>query len=404
MLNILKTHISSAMDLETVCATTLTECKAKLKQVGRDNILCAVLDLTLPDAPNGEIVPYIQEAGIPVIILTASVERAIELTMSGDPIIEYVVKRGVEEIDHVRSLVEKVYKNQFSKVLIVGDSPSYVKYLSSLLDYHRYEVLSINNGHDALKMLEKNPDIHLVITDYNLPKMNGLELIKHIRDKYRREEMAVLGLSSSKDTNLTVKLLKTGANDYMSKPFMPDEFYCRVNQCVSAISHLRTVKENAGRDFLTKVHNRSSLFEIGHNMHANALRGNYKLAVAMIDADHFKQVNDTHGHDAGDAVLVSMAKMLKQTMRSSDVVARFGGEEFICIAAIKNDADAGTVFEKVRTNIEAMSVETQETRLNITVSIGVTTSLCGSLDEMIKVADEAVYQSKRQGRNRVTIL
>jgi len=236
-----------------------------------------------------------------------------------------------------------------------------------------------------------------------MPKMDGLEFIEHIRRQYKREEIAILGLSNASDHELIVRLLKTGANDFMSKPVVADEFYCRVMQNVNMVGYMRQIKQHATSDYLTNVHNRRSLFDLGEVLHANTQRESIHMAVAMIDADHFKQINDTYGHDIGDKALVALATTIKTIVRKSDIVARFGGEEFVCVAGIKNEAEALPLFEKVRAEIEKIKIPVGENIVGVTVSIGVTTSLSSSFAEMINIADSAVYQAKENGRNQVVI-
>jgi diguanylate cyclase (GGDEF)-like protein len=233
--------------------------------------------------------------------------------------------------------------------------------------------------------------------------MNGLKLIEEVRKNYKREDLAILGLSIVANKELTVQLLKTGANDYMTKPIMVDEFYCRVSQSVNMVRNVRTIKESSTTDFLTKVSNRRSLFDSGKVLYENARRGTLHIAMAMIDADFFKKVNDTYGHDAGDKLLIALARTLKHTVRPTDIVARFGGEEFVCIAVINKPEDAAEVFERVRCEIEALTVTFGEHYLNVTTSIGVTTALCDSFEGMLKRADRALYRAKEGGRNCVVV-
>lgn len=390
--------------LDSVAVSSFSEAKALLNTNGEgEQFLCAVLDLNLPDAPNGEIVDLVQKFEIPVIVLTASIDAAVKQTMDAKLIVDYVVKRNISEIEYVASLVHNIYKNQFTKVLVVDDSPSFLNYLLMLLGHLRYIIMSANDGEQALKTVAEQPDISLVITDYWMPNMNGLTLIEEIRKKYRREEMAILGMSVATDKELMVKLLKTGANDYMTKPIMVDEFYCRVSHSVNMVRNIRTIKESSTTDYLTKISNRRSLFDLGQVLYANAKREAIHIALAMIDVDHFKDVNDTYGHDAGDKVLVSLAETLKREMRTTDVVVRFGGEEFVCVTVVKKPKDAYDVFERLRLEIDNLAIQFGGQQLSVTVSIGVTIELGDSLEGMISRADKALYLAKSEGRNRVVI-
>ncbi len=396
---LIATEILATSDIEPVFASCFSDAKKLLDE--NDSYLCAVLDLNLPDAPNGEIVDFVQKKGIPVIILTGSINSAIKQTMNSELVIDYIVKRNPSDIKYLASTVKNIYNNQTVKVLAVDDSITFREYLARLLGNLRFSVLTAADGKEALAVINKHPEISLVITDYNMPNMDGLSLIEEIRKNYRREEMAILGLSSQDNNELIVKLLKTGANDYMTKPFIVNEFYCRVHQNTSMIGFVKTINASASFDYLTGVNNRRSLIEMGEVMYSNAVRQSICIAVAMIDADFFKKINDEYGHDVGDKVLVSIAKTLKAGLRTGDIVSRFGGEEFVCLAVIKKLEDAFQIFERIRKAIEKIEIEANYKKLNISVSIGVTTSLSSSFNEMIKLADKGMYQAKEAGRNRV---
>jgi len=195
-----------------------------------------------------------------------------------------------------------------------------------------------------------------------------------------------------------------GASDYMAKPIVPEEFYCRVTHNVNSVGYVREIKKSAATDYLTQTHNRMSLFEVGGMLYAHSQRESHLIAVAMIDADHFKQINDTYGHDIGDKVLVSLAATLKGNLRKSDMIARFGGEEFVCLAAVSKESEAMVLFEKMRLAVEANELEIGDKKISITVSIGVTTNPGKTFNDMIKKADKAVYQAKNNGRNQVVSL
>ena len=157
------------------------------------------------------------------------------------------------------------------------------------------------------------------------------------------------------------------------------------------------------RDYLTGVFNRRYLYEAGNQVFQNARRGNISMAIAMIDADNFKSINDKYGHDIGDLVLQTIANSLRKSLRESDIVARFGGEEFVCIATGVEPDQIENVFERVREAVESQRIATEQGTINVTVSIGVCTDLKKTLDDMINVADQAMYTAKQTGRNRIVV-
>jgi diguanylate cyclase (GGDEF)-like protein len=399
--DVLAAFLDQIEAIEVVSATSLAEAEACLAE-GGEHFFCAVLDLNLPDAPDGEVVDLVRKQGIPVIVLTGNVDEDVRQDMRNKLVLDYVVKRDMAEIEHVAYIVGRIYENQQVKVLVIEDTELFRQYLKSLLENYQYHVLLAEDGLQGLEVLEENPDISLVLADYNMPRMDGIDMIREIRKEHRREDLAIIAISNNAKSELTVRLLKAGANDFITKQVGLEEFYCRVTQSTNMVGYMRKIRDSAIRDFLTQVYNRRHLFELAESLYANAKRGLINIAVALIDADHFKNINDTHGHDVGDKALVAIAETLQNSLRKSDVVSRFGGEEFVCVAVIRDEADASHVFEKVRAALEAIELYTDAgERVPITASIGVTTQLSHSFDDMLKLSDTAVYDAKEAGRNRV---
>ena len=363
--------------------------------------LCAVVGLVLDDAPNGEVIELTRQCSIPTIVLTGARSHALMSAINSSLVIDYVVKESIKQIDYIADIVKNTYAHQYQTILIVDDTTSQRQYLSGLLKILRYQVITAENGSSAQEALQTIENVALALIDQNMPGMSGLQLIEKIRLKFDQEELALIGMSTNQDNETTVKFLKAGANDYLLKPFSTDELYARVNQHTRLIRYISTLNELASTDHLTKLKNRHTLFSQGNLLHSNALRGGFDLAVGMIDADNFKHINDRYGHAIGDQTLISMADKITTMFRNTDVIARFGGEEFICVAVINSPADAFELFDRVRKQVEQIEIRAADATINVTVSIGVTTQLGESLEQMISLADEAVYQAKTAGRNRV---
>ncbi len=165
----------------------------------------------------------------------------------------------------------------------------------------------------------------------------------------------------------------------------------------------RKVQEMANRDYLTGLYNRRYFSEVGESFFQNAKRGSLRLAVAMIDIDHFKRINDTYGHAAGDAVLKGLARILERNLRKADVLSRFGGEEFCVLLNCKDGEDAYAVLDKIRLLVEREEFDANGRRVSATISAGITNRLGESLEKMINQADEMLYKAKNAGRNRCEV-
>ncbi len=381
---------------------SLAEARALLQQDPLRFSL-AVLDLNLPDAPKGEIVDYVQSLGIPVVVLTGTIDKAVRKRMFERQVVDYEVKQQGVGIDNVVSMVSRLRFYGRSRILVVDDSRAFRQYLEALLNRHGYAVVVAENGLDALEILDRDPSIVMVITDYTMPEMDGATLVMEMRRKRKREELAIIGISGGSSGSVTVPLLKNGASDFIPKPFEVEEFYSRVDQNLDMIRYIREARDAANRDFLTKLYNRRYFYSVAEKMYASARRGNISLAAAMIDVDHFKRINDTYGHDAGDEVLVKLAEVVQHALRESDLLARFGGEEFVCLSVVADDAEARLAFERLRKVIENLRISVCGETLRVTASIGVNTELGESLDDMLNDADRQLYLAKQAGRNRIML-
>ena len=400
--DLLSRYLSNLGGFQIYEASTLEQAKEILKDDSL-NFSCSICDLSLPDAEDGAAVDLLRSFGLPVIVLTSVVDDKLREAMLSKQVIDYVIKGTSTEIEHVAYVVARLCENEATKVLVVDDSASFRDYIQTLLNRYRYRTFSAVSGAEALTQIGKHPDISLVITEYHMPDMNGQELIQAIRKNYRREDLAIIGVASTTDSSFTAKLLKSGANDFLSKSFEEEEFYCRVTQNTNLVSYVRQVRDSATRDFLTGLFNRRHLFEIGNTLWENAKRGQICLGAALVDADFFKKINDNFGHDVGDKALKAIADELQKALRKSDIVARYGGEEFASLAVLKKPEDAFLLYERMRKALEAIVLTVDGEKVPITASIGVTTSLESNLDTMFGRADEALYKAKAEGRNRVVV-
>ena len=367
------------------------------------DFVAALLDLHLPDAPDGEVVDMVLEHGLPSIILTADYTDDARDTFWSKKIVDYVVKEGAHNLDYVVSLLGRLHRNPGTTVLVAEDSRLARAAIADLLRVHRFDVLEARDGQEAFHMLKRHGDVRMLITDYNMPRMDGFKLTKLARGEFGPDELVVIGVSAMGNNVLSAQFIKSGANDFLTKPFISEEFYCRVNQNLDMLDYIQTIKKFSNRDFLTGLHNRRSLFETGEKLFAGRCRGDLSLAVAMLDIDHFKVVNDTHGHEAGDMVLKAVSEHLRKRFRGTDVVCRFGGEEFCILAVNMGDGEAGRVFEDLRRDIAGLRVPFQGRHVTVTASIGVCAAPLPTLEDMIREADRLLYEAKGCGRDQVCL-
>ncbi|WBA08017.1 response regulator [Salinivibrio kushneri] len=357
--------------------------------------LCAILDYNLPDAHHGEVIDLCLSAGLKVVVLTASQSEKTRDEILSKPVIDYIPKDSSHCIDAVCRLIKRLADNQGHRVLVVDDSASIRQRISALLARQYLTVLEAENGEQALDVLEKTPDISLIITDYEMPKMNGLQLVYALRKKDTKCSQAIIGLSGHNDNALTARFLKAGANDYLPKPFNQEEFFCRVHSCLDAIDTEWRLFLLANTDFLTQLWNRRYFFEQGELLASEA-----RKHLAIIDIDYFKRINDDFGHHIGDDVLVEVAQMLADAF-PEDTVARLGGEEF-CVLSLRDLTVFQQSLDTYRQSVAERPVQVSDQTLKVTVSIGVD-SQAASLSRLLHTADQALYQAKASGRNQVVV-
>ncbi len=389
--------------IECDLATSYAEAR-DLLALRADEYFVAVAGLNLPDAPNGEVVGAIQRAGLRVIVLTGHLDEARRQDMFQRGVADYVVKDSQASIGHVARLVERMARSGGTQVLVVDDSDSFRHYLASLLQQHGYQTLTACDGVEGVETLQANPDIRLVVTDYTMPRMDGLAMILEMRKSHNPDELAIIGISESAKPGILARFLKGGASDYLKKPFCVEELYCRIDQHIDTLWAINQAREAANRDFLTRLYNRRYFFEHAQLLYQRAQRGEIPVVAAMIDADHFKRINDTFGHKTGDDALRAIAAVLTRLAGDGGLVARLGGEEFVLLQSADGDLEPADCLEAIRQGIEQIEVVSEGQRVPITVSIGATQRVEASLDHMLALADRAVYGAKAHGRNRVVIL
>lgn len=392
--------IQSSLGMTVDVAYTMAEAKLF---IARYKYFITLLDINLPDAPNGEIVDYVTNKKIHAIVLSANIDKEFRKKILQKNIIDYVNKGGVDDINYIIQTIHRLQKNQKHKVLVVDDSRLFRQEMQRLLENLFFKVISVAHGEEAVGMLKSQPDISLVLTDYNMPVMDGLELTIEIRKTYTKNELCILALSSNEDDEITALFLKHGANDYIKKPFSKEEFYCRVNNSVEALENIQMITNYANRDYLTGLYNRRYFFEAMNEYMDEIKDSGEKFAIGMIDIDHFKKINDTYGHDVGDKIITALADILRSSTNPHDLVSRFGGEEFCVVLKNINQYSAHEIFERIREEVEKFSYTHKDGEtIHFTISIGaVLFNEEETLEENINAADMLLYKAKNSGRNQV---
>jgi diguanylate cyclase (GGDEF)-like protein len=362
----------------------------------------AMLDLNLPDAPQGEVVDLALERGIPVIVFAGDCTDQTRNRLWSKNIVDYVVKEGGESLNHAIRQARRVIMNRAVKALVVEDSDMVRSMVSGLLRVHRFQVLEAVNGREAMRVMSANPDIRLVITDYEMPEMDGLRFVRLVRARHPRDEVAIIGISSHELESLSARFLKSGANDFLNKPFTSEEFYCRVTQNMDLLEYIQSIKDFSEKDFLTGLFNRRYLFANAPSRIRKRRKQGGAASLAMLDIDHFKKINDRFGHETGDAVLKDLGERLRQRFGEKGIAARLGGEEF-CLLLDGDEKDVVCELEEFRRYVAATPVHCCGTTVSCSLSAGLCVSGRMDLESLIRKADEMLYLAKEKGRNRLEV-
>ncbi len=397
---LLAKKLESSFDYTIDVAFSLAQAKERVEASGE--YFLAILDLNLPDAPDGEVVDYILGEKIPAIVLTGSMDENVRRQMHAKPIIDYIVKERIEDVFYVINTIERVAKNRHHKVMVVDDSMVLRNQIKGLLQSQLFNVFAVAHGEEALNMFDEHPDISMVLTDYNMPVMNGLDLTIALRKRYRKDQLAIIALSSADDSGVSARFLKLGANDYIRKPYSKEEFVCRINNTIEALENIQRIGNFANIDILSGVNNRQYFFKTMEAYLHQAAAESEPFAIALIDIDNLKSISDHYGHRVSDAIIKAVASAFKQGLKGSDLLSHFGNGEFaICLKQVPADM-ATELLDSIRAKIAASPITLKDGRtLAYSVSGGVTDRVEDSFEEMLAEADMLLYQAKNEGKNRV---
>jgi two-component system cell cycle response regulator len=301
-------------------------------------------------------------------------------------------------------------KDVKKKILIAEDDPVSRRLLEVFLTRWSYQVEVATSGTQALELLEQIDAPRLAVLDWMMPGLEGVQVCRKIRERKDRPYTYILLLSARGQKEDMLVGLGSGADDYLTKPFDAQELRARLHvgrRILQLQDGLMAAGEEllfrATHDSLTGISNRGMVLDALRRERSRQARGGGSFGIILLDVDHFKYVNDTHGHQCGDAVLQEVTRIMTASVRAYDTVGRYGGEEFLIVVPA---ADAASVFglsERIRHAIESKAVATDAGKISITVSLGLAVSSDVALldpETMLNTADSALYRAKQGGRNR----
>jgi two-component system, cell cycle response regulator len=299
------------------------------------------------------------------------------------------------------------------KVLIAEDDMVSRRLLEAMLTKWGYEVTVTRDGVEAWEVLQGADAPSLAILDWMMPGIDGVEVCRNVRQRGQEPYIYLLLLTTKGRKENIIEGLDAGADDYLTKPFDPQELQVRlrtgmriVKLQAEIIEAREALRVQATHDALTGVWNRRAILEMLGTELVRSSRDDLPVAVAMADLDHFKRINDTYGHVAGDAVLREAVSRMRALLRPYDAMGRYGGEEFLVVLPGCTAQDAFRLAERLRIGISQEPMVIPGGTIEVTGSLGVATNdMTAALDAtaLIHVADTALYRAKAGGRNRVEV-
>ncbi|MDE1984852.1 MAG: diguanylate cyclase [Gammaproteobacteria bacterium] len=378
------------------------------------SLVCAAL--TLPGIDGISLCQQLrtlpQYMKTPFILLTSTDDQRQRHEAFEAGVTEIQERTDAKELtDHLSRFFLEEQQEVNGRVLYIEDSQVASHVMIRLLTQMNLHVDHYRTADEALEAFEKQ-DYDLIVSDILLEgPISGVGLVNRVRNlTSQKRRTPILALSGMDDPSRRIELFRLGVNDYTTKPPLEEEVRARVRNLIINKQLLDQVEKQsqqlyqlAMKDQLTGLYNRNSLREFAPKYFSNATRYDYPLSLLVIDLDHFKNINDSHGHLVGDSVLAKTGEMLRQACREGDLAARVGGEEFVVLLNHCEAKDAHRRAEDICRAIANLKPE----GVAVTASIGVSARASGQavkFEELFKIADRAMYEAKKQGRNRVTFV
>lgn len=294
-------------------------------------------------------------------------------------------------------------KEKRAKILVCDDEISILEVLKTMLSEY-YDVITAEKGQEAIELFRKEfPD--LIILDVSMPGMTGFEVLDRIKDYLEEKYIPVIFLTASIKIDDKLRALHGGAVDYLIKPISPDELIARIQNFLELKEEHDMLKKEATFDWMTGALNKGYFLRRAKEELEKSQRNRVPLTFILVDIDHFKEINDTLGHLAGDKVIRKFAERLKHFVRKIDIIGRFGGDEFMVMLSHKTGKEARVVAERLKKAMKKPIIF-EKNRINITFSMGIVEiKQIEPIDikELLTLADKALYEAKIKGGNQYII-
>lgn len=396
---ILTEHIESVTPFDTLVVNSMDQLESRLAE-NVDEFFIAVLNLNIKGAPDGEAVDYVLARKIPCIVLTSTFDEEIRNRFIEKSVLDYFNKSSRDDLEDMVDLIRRIHSNHEIKVVVAEDNSTARRIMRNLLERLNFTVLTARDGAKALEIIEANPDVKLLLTDYEMPNVDGFELVSEVRKTYSRDQLAILGVSAHDSGAITAKFLKRGANDFLKKPFEVEEFSWRVTNNFNELERIRSIKDAYTRDPLTGFSNLSTFLENGRELFQEMLGRGQAPAVASFSVDDLLGINCQYGWDAGFSAIKKAASLLEQHSFGWILSARC--EHGFCILAEDRDVLKNDLSD-VKAALASTQVVCGSNRFIVSASFTVSKTPEADLDQTLSKVALALKMNQAKGINSFSL-
>jgi diguanylate cyclase (GGDEF)-like protein len=374
----------------------------RLIEAEGDGFDLAILDLCQSDAANGEALDFVLSHGIPSIVFSGiSSDRKREELLARD-VFDYVPKCSSGSIDLLMRSVERFLSHAFASVLVYDPLGARSPLLESLEGGPHPFIVAARES-EAMRILDHSEGVQLALIDVDIGMAECAAFIDRVQQRYQQDRLRIIGFSTQLREGDVAEFFRAGGDDFVHLPVKTSELLSRIDHMLALQAHIQSLRRMAARDYLTDLYNRRHFYERGPKMVETGLRQGQRLAMGLMDIDNFKRLNDTYGHEVGDAVLKAVAKRLVQSVANTPhLAARLGGEEFGVLLVGLDMEQALACCEQLREDIGEVRIVVGDEEISVTVSMGLAAITDEeSFDNYLNAADQYLYLAKNSGRNRV---
>jgi diguanylate cyclase (GGDEF)-like protein len=395
----IRDRLEAAFGVCVTLCTTFEGLKAALNDRSKDYRL-VVLDLCQPDAGEGEALDFVVARQLPAIVFSGISSDAKRSEISARHAAAFIAKSSIHSIDELLAAVDRRLSMTDTELLVIEPDRRIAATIKGLLA-DRFPVFVVNSVREALARLDGARGIELALLRAETAAADNF--IEQIRNGYGDQAVRLIGYATTAGSNDVARFLAAGGDEFFHLPISSADLVGRLEHLLSVHRQIIALQQMASRDFLTDLLNRRYFYSRGPRIVDMHLRQARPVSMALVDIDHFKQLNDSHGHEIGDVVLRAVARTLRELVgEKPHLVARLGGEEFGILFAGLDIQSAYAFCEHIRAEVARMRVSIDDNDLAVTISIGLANiTAVESFDNYMNAADQFLYLAKHSGRNRV---